>query len=295
MLAACKGPAKTSTTASAKKDSLATPAKAKSVYNVQLLDIYSKYLEGLDTLQMEETTTAAKKYTELFKDQDKNTCDSAFFIFDKYYGKLNSAIDDLHAKDTTLHYDSLLMDNVAHQHLSAQLSLYAKRLKTNGFKVLMTEGDTYIGQDLDFLEKWFSPIVSPVMKEYIARLNKDDKEGFQEDAGLTISIVQLASRTVWWEQFAAKYPDAITATLATNYWKGYLGTLLEGMDNTPVMDYENKTISDDYKTAYTYVQNKYPGTKTNNIIAPYFKLLLQKNKQKADDLIKQYQVKKIIY
>ena len=159
----------------------------------------------------------------------------------------------------------------------------------------MTEGDTYIGQDLDFLEKWFSPIVSPVMKEYIARLNKDDKEGFQEDAGLTISTVQLASRTVWWEQFAAKYPDAITASLATNYWKGYLGTLLEGMDNTPVMDYENKTISDDYKTAYTYIQNKYPGTKTNNIIAPYFKLLLQKNKQKADDLIKQYQVKKIIY
>jgi len=260
----------------------------KGNYNDQLLKQYALFLSELDCSRMENSVVAVKKYIELFADQNQDTCDSAFLIFNsKYYYKLTECLDSLHNKDTIIKYDSLVTDSNHHYNkLSPKLSLYAERLKDYGFLVYMSEGDTYIGEDLDFIAKWFYGDVSPQLKEYLSKLNIESKEGFSEDAGLTISPYQLADRAVWWENFAAKYPNSIVTNDAKNSWKNYLATLMEGMDNTPVID--DAILSSYYKTAYSYLQSKYPLTKTNKLINPYFKLQLQNKHKKADELVKNY-------
>jgi len=232
---------------------------------------------------------AVKKFIELFAKQDQSTCDSAFFIFNGYYAKLRNGFEDLPERDTTIKFDSLFTDSAKTNHqFSPNLTQYAEKLKTNGFKIYMSEGDYYIGQDLDFIAKWFYAYVSPQMREYLNQLNKENKQGFSDDAELIIDPVQFASRTVWWEKFAAKYPHFIESGNATENWKSYLGSLLLGMDNSPILDFYKKTISDYYKTAYTYIQNNYPDTQTNKLVSPYFKMLLQKQNGNADKLINKY-------
>jgi hypothetical protein len=86
----------------------------------------------------------------------------------------------------------------------------------------------------------------------------------------------------------------ITTYKANEFWKSYLGTLLKGMDNSPVLRDDQKTIDDYYKTAYSYLQNAFPSTQTNKIINPYFKLFSQKNYAKASNLLKIYQKQGII-
>lgn len=265
-------------------------------YNDILLAKYSSYLTSLDINNWESSTIAAQKYITLFTDADLNTRDSAFFIFDKFYAKLDDSLNDLHDKDTTIKYDSLINDSNHHiLNLSPKLALCYQKLNSNGFKVYMSEGDTYIGKDLDFTAKMFYSYVSSPVKEFLIQLNKEDKEGFEEDAGLTISPKQLIDRTIWWERFVEKYPNTIVTNKAQNSWKDYISTLLEGMDNSPVVEAEGTTLDNYYKTAYKYLQTDYPNTKTNSIIAPYFKLLLNKQKNKAGALLKKYQQKEIAF
>jgi hypothetical protein len=267
----------------------------KATFNDALLARYSSYLITLDTTDWESSTIAARKYTTLFLDADLNTRDSAFIIFNKFYAKLDNSLSDLHDKDTTINYDSLITDqNHRVLNLSAKLVLYHEKLTNNGFKVYMSEGDTYIGEDLDFIAKWFYSYVSAPVKQSLIQLNKEDKEGFEEDAGLTIGPKQLVDRAVWWEKFAEEYPNTIITNEAQNIWQNYTGTLMEGMDNSPVIETGGTTLDVYYKTAYKYLQSSYPDAKTNSIVNPFFKLMLNKQTKKADALLKEYQRKGII-
>jgi hypothetical protein len=268
----------------------------KPEYNDSLLKMYDVFLIKLDTVHIENSTSAALKYRELFKGKDKNTCDSAFLLFEKYYERLDNSLDNLHNKDTTIKYDSLINDSDGgySRALSNELLSYATKLKDNGFRVYMSEGDTYIGSERNFIAKWFYSYISHDMKEYLVQLNKEEKEGFSEDAGLIIGPKSFVDRTVWWEKFVAKHPHSIIINTAKNNWKSYLSTLLRGMDNSSVLQYDQKTLNSYYKTAYSYLQNSFPATQTNKVINPYFRLLLKQDTIKANKLINEYEEKKAI-
>lgn len=207
-------------------------------------------------------------------------------------------IDESRSKQT-LAFDSLIMDTtqvdtLPQSKLSAALVAYGKGLRENCFYIYMSEGETYLGRDYDFDVKWFSPYLSPALQQYLVQFSKEEKEGFQEDAGLTISSIQLARRTVWWENFSVKYPNAIIASSAKGNWRAYLATLLEGMDNTPVIEDEKGTVSNYYKEALASLQIKSPSSKTYKLASAYFGLLLKNDQAQADALLKDYKSKKLI-
>ena len=126
------------------------------------------------------------------------------------------------------------------------------------------------------------------MKTYLVQQNKEDKEGFSEDAGLMITPKQLAQRVVWWEDFFLNNPYSLISPRAKANWIMYLDVLLSGMDNSPVVEYTDNTISTDYQTAYEYMQRSHPLSESNKFVAPYYKLLLKKDKNGAERLLKQY-------
>src|ERR1700744_1174037 len=208
-----------------------TDTSVAASYDTVLLDDYRIYLKSLDTLHPASNTTAAKKYAELFKSANQNTRDSAFSVFKDFYNKLDQTLDN--TRDASISYDSLVTDSEGHlPQLSPRLMTFAQTLRDNGFKVYLSEGEPYIGQDLDFEAEWFYAYISAPLKEFLIQLNKEDKEGFSEDAGLTISPEQLADRTVWWENFAKKYPQTIIGKPSLENWRLYLGTMMVGMDNS---------------------------------------------------------------
>jgi len=266
-----------------------------ATYDTLSLDSYRIYLRSLDTLHPESTTSAAKKYADLFKGSNQGTRDLAFSVFKDFYNKIDQSLDN--NRDAAISYDSLVTDSNGNlPKLSPRLTTYAQTLSDNGFKVIMSEGNPYIGQDLDFEVKWFYAYLSEPLKAFLTQQNKEGKEGFSEDAGLIISPEQLTDRTVWWENFSKKYTQSIVARPAMENWKSYLGTMMTGMDNSPVMAAGNaQSISPYFKAAYSRVLGKYPATETAKLIGPYFKLLIDKDAAKARQLVKDYEEKKIIY
>lgn len=272
-----------------------TTTVGNSTKSFDVINEYKQFVSKLDTFNVETATIAAKKYQELFQNVDVTIKDEAFVIFNTHYEKLDKNINELHEKDTT-NFDPLIMLDASGKGLpvSKKLREYNDRLKRNGFEVSSTEGISYIQQDRDFIAKNFYTYVSPTMREYLEQLNKENKEGFQEDAGLTIEMKQYVNRLVWWDQFIHKNLGFISIDKAKENRKYFLTFFLQGMDNSPVISYETNTIDDYYKTAYTYLQNNFPNSETNKIVNPYFKALLQNDKRKATALINEYKKSGVI-
>jgi hypothetical protein len=256
---------------------------------------YQNYVSGLDTFDVETATEAAKKYQELFKGEDVAARDKGFIIFNNHYESLDRTINKLHEKDTT-DFEPLITLDASEDNLPVpqKLRAYSEKLKRNGFVVSSTEGMSYIQQDRDFIIKWFYSFVSPVTKEYLQQVNKENKQGFQEDAGLTIEAEEYVNRLVWWENFIRENPDFPLVAKAKDHRKYLLTFFLEGMDNAPVITYETNTLDDYYKTAYSYLQSKFPNSETNKVVNPYFKALLQKDNKKATSLLNDYRKKGVI-
>lgn len=266
------------------------PAKTsiinKPQYTNPLFNQYVVFIKSLNFTDPENATTAAGRYVELFKGQAPAACDTAFLIFSAYYDKLDKTLDDIHY-DRTDRSDTILMRKVKPGKLPAKVAKYLRHLNDNGFTIIMEEGDTYVGQDRDFISKWFYESVSPVMKAYLEQLNKENKAVYMEDASIIISAKQLVDREIWWEQFVKENSGFISITDASVNQKSYLQALLQGTDNTWVMDDQNR-LSDYFKEAYNYLLDKYPSSAAAKLVAPYYAFLKEGHRYRADSLMNVY-------
>jgi hypothetical protein len=235
------------------------------------------------------STLAAKKFNSLFKEQSNAICDTAFILFNSYYDKLNNDLDDLQQKDTTLNLKYFIRDDTGKTpELSKKTKFYVDHLAENGFNVYLSEGDAYIGQDRDFIAKWFYSLVSPTMKKYLIQLNKENKQVYIEDASIMISPTELVDRAVWWENFVKENPNFILLKASQENALDYLKNLLEGTDNTSVISLDNNKLTPFFTEAYNHAESKYPSSEVTKKISPYYKLLLKGKTKSADSLLKTY-------
>lgn len=252
------------------------------------LSEFKFFVSKLDTLDVKSVGLAAQKFNVLLKDEDVSARDSAFVVFNTFYEKLDANLNEVHETDTT-DYLPLVVSDIE---VPVKLKEYNKLLRENGFEVSLTEGVTYIKQDRNFIEKWFYPHVSTTMKEYLLQLNKENKEGFADDAGLIINPKEFVDRTIWWGKFIQSNPSFILLNKAEEDLKYYLTILLEGMDNTPVMSYEKEgEVNEYFRDAYLYLQNEFPASQANKVVNPYFKALQQGDAAKAKSLLNDYRSK----
>lgn len=256
-------------------------------FNNPILKQYQAFVNSLDTNDMATSTMAAEKFQVLFKGQNQNTCDTAFTIFDKYYEHVTNVLDDRHHKDT-VDYDRYLVYEDSSRHMPEKVKQYTDKLAANGFGTTVSEGSTYVTEDRDFVAKWFYSYVSPAMKDYLIQLNKESKVIIMDDASILINSNELIDRAVWWENFAKQYPNFILHKQAKNNFLETFETLLEGSENTQVLDIESHQLSSYFEDAYKYVESKYPSSETAKKITPYYKFLLQGKKASADSLLKVY-------
>ena len=244
---------------------------------------YNQFVNKLDPSDLSTSLQAAQKFDEVFKKQDQQLCDTAFTIFSAYYDKMEDALGNKFID--TYNLDSLLFRDTIKAPLPLKAAEYVERLKVNGFMVTESEGDAYINEDRDFIEKWFYDSVSPLMKTYLIQLNKENKKPFDEDAGIIVSPAEFADRTVWWENFSTNNPGFIYHEDANATFKSYLGLIFQGEDNTRVVDLDATKLNSFFIDLYTYLQGKYPQSKTTRLVKPYFEALSKRDTAKANHIV----------
>jgi hypothetical protein len=178
---------------------------------------------------------------------------------------------------------------------TALADAYINTLRENGFTIDMTEGNTYIKQDRRFLSKYFYPHVSATMKEYLVQVNKENEEGFIEDAGLQITPTVLGKRILFWESFLKNHPAFTFNNNIRENQRGYTTFLLEGFDNSPVIDNNTKKISADYKAAFDNILTTAPQSKLAGLVRPYYDALRKNDSKTAKSLLLKYKKEGIIY
>ncbi|WP_205501441.1 hypothetical protein [Rufibacter psychrotolerans] len=253
------------------------------------LQAYEKYVSGLDSSNVTHVSKAAEKYASLFKAQRPALADSGYAVFEGFYQRVNTALTRLHG------------ENAAHSNLLAQVhgeanpaqptptqKDFQQTMLANGFEVHLREGGTYLKQNRDSIARHFYPFISPVLREYLEQVNKETKEGFADDTGLTIIEEAFVDRVVWWESFVARNPTFLYAKESAERKKYYLTVLLAGLDNTPVLTYERKKLDTYFAVAYRELHRCAPASEANKLVQPYFKALVRSDKLRANALLQQY-------
>lgn len=271
-------------------------SKADSTRTNVLIAKYSNYLNSLDDSDANSSNKAVLKFQNLFKVENKVLCDKAFVLFNGFYEKLDTKLNELHEKDTT-NYEPLvfLTLNDKKPIISKKLLEYKQKLNKNGFDVSQEEGITYIQKDRDFLSKNFYNFVSPTMREYLVQLNKENKDGFATDAGLIISPIDFAERMIWYENFIKNNSKFLLITNCNENFKSLLTYSIIGMDNSPVFDNESNKLTEYYEEMYVYLIRKHISSKATKIIKPYYQALRNNKSKVVAEILDEYKSKKIIF
>jgi hypothetical protein len=262
-------------------------------YDARLRE-YDAFTAKLDSTKPESSTLAINKFTSLFKNSEKELCDSAYYIFEVFYSKLGSTITNQYMTEgSTEKYEYFLMEpkptNVVKP--SAQDVAFYQSLLANGFKLQMTDGFIYIDQDRDFVTKHFSNYVSVAMNTYQTQFAKENKEIYSDDGGLLITPTQLSERLAWWDGFIVTNPKFIFNNEAKMLKVAYLTSLLRGLDNTPIIDQTTLKINEDYEAAFKSLKVNHPNTDATNLAMSYYQLLSKKDTAQSNALLANYLAK----
>lgn len=274
------------------KDSslLLTDSMVVETENPQI-SAYRAFVQQLDSSRAESATMAINEFKRAFTGKSTGLCDSASVVFQELMDTVELHLNQKLETDTTDY--TLLFEKGK---TPPQLQKIKNELLKNGFKFGTSEGMVYIIQDRSFVTQHLLPMVSEPMKAYLLQIEKENREGFMNDAAIVISPRQHVDRILWYEKFITDYPDFLLIKNCKTYKKAYLTYLMTGIDNTYLYDIEqDMKLSAYFTQAYAYLLKTYSDSETASLILPYKQAIEQKQKSVVDELLKKYVIKGLIY
>jgi hypothetical protein len=195
--------------------------------------------------------------------------DTLFEQFTKLYYRTASHFEDI--MNMPANYAALngRQDNpndAPTKNILAYLALYS-------MDVYMTEGIYYADAAPAFFSSVFHAKGSPGLRDFLTIQKQEMKEGFSEDAGLIITYPQLYQRVEAWAKFMHNHPQHLLTDDALDRYRTYLSTLITGMDNTPVFEYEPHALNEEAKALYEDIIKNGTDPLAKKIITEYYQYL----------------------
>lgn len=255
------------------------------------ISAFRAIIQQLDSSKAESATVAISEFKRAFTGKSAGLCDSAYVVFQELMDTVELKLNLKLQNDTTDYLPLFVKGNTP-----SNLQKAKADLQKNGFKFGTSEGVVYIIQDRRFVNQHMLPMVSEPMKAYLLQIEKENREGFMDDAAIVISPRQHVDRILWYEKFISDYPDFLLIKNCKLYKKAYLTYLMTGIDNTYLYESEqDMKLSAYFVQAYSYLLKNYPDSETSNLILPYMQAIEQKQKSVVDELLKKYVIKGLIY
>ncbi len=240
---------------------------AKKIKKQETLDEYIALLDSLRAFDI-NSISIAKEYITNKMNVPESLADSAYYIFlEFFYTTTNRMTDSLETK-----YSSVI-NKLYNNNEDTEVQKFYSKLNQNGLALFMTEGTFYVDVQPDFFYNTFKHNLSPSLKDYLVLRNKELEEPFSEDAILLLSFNKLSERVYAWEKFIESYPNTKLTNEANYYYKVYLETLLTGLDNSRLFDWNTNILLPEVKKTYEEYKGSYPETRSGKIINEYYQIL----------------------
>ena len=239
---------------------------------------YRLYLEKLDNDSL-TSIPFALDYINTCISTDNADRDSIFLLFNiKFYAVANRLSDSLHTE-----YKSLI-EQLDKDSNTDEIKFFKNNLEDCGIDIFSTEGMYYLDVIPEFFYTNFKNRVSGGVAEFL-NIRKDElKQGFSEDAGILISFEDLYHRVKRWENFIIKYPNTVYNHDANSYYTTYIETLMTGMDNSRVFDFDNNSLLPEVKTLYEEIMVEGTESPTTKIISSYYAFLARHDFKENDSI-----------
>jgi hypothetical protein len=242
---------------------------------------YVQRLNQLDVFTISTTADYISVFLTKAKPEDRDS--TYIYLQNALYSAMNNLTDSLYSKyPVTMKKFEENKSDQGTQNFEAYLKLF-------GMGLFMTEGMYYLDVDPDYFTTIFDKKVSRGLNDYIVQRRQEMIEGFSEDAGLVITFDQVYNRVAKWEKIMNDNPRFIMSESASRFYETYLVTLLTGMDNSRVFDFENERLLPEVKMLYEAIIKSGPQTKSTEVIKGYYQLLAAndfKHSPRADDYVK---------
>ncbi|CAM4337634.1 hypothetical protein [Paenibacillus tarimensis] len=151
-------------------------------------------------------------------------------------------------------------------------------LLDGGYKLETQEGYIYPMVDYGSLRK-YETYITDALSDYIELKALESDQRTASDAAIVISWDELAGRALAAEEFVRKHPDSPEYEEVLTLLERYMTVYLQGLDNTPIYDYQTLSLEEDVKSSYAKIAGEKPETTVGTIVKGYLDVLEAANYQ----------------
>lgn len=222
---------------------------------------FSIFLKNLN-IKQEDSGRKAWEYVKTNFANTKGTlADAVFILLEDFLHRMEVENEYFYKTTEKIPFTDEEQSAVYEQKFDANRYPQTKNLLVSGFRLMSAEGSIFAEADWRQFEAFFAERVTPAMKKYIQQTRAEQEEQAFGDGGIVILLEKLVDRAVFWEKFNRDHPYFVLyeETLQSQNWT--LEALFNGANNTPVFDYENGALNEDFKKGWDYAQRQYSGTR----------------------------------
>lgn len=204
---------------------------------------------------------------------------------DKYYGvgiqqKFGAGIQQKLAEVYKPKFDLTDLGGIQNQ----QLKQLLEESRDGGYKVETAEGSYFPVINYEVYKQYQDRVTADI-KEYINIMAVESNNPPAKDAAIIIAWDEVLNRAINQEKFIKQYPDSAKITDVKQQFKRYISFTLYGANNTPLFDYDTKTLVPEAKAKYVQVVQGSVKSEFVDAVREYLNIVEKNNNKLTNEVI----------
>lgn len=220
---------------------------------------FAAYLKTLDHKILNSGGMAWQYAEENFSDVSQPSADAAFVLLERFLRRMGT-IGELYKLTENLTFSESEAEAIYQHKFDHSQNPVTTNLLVNGFRIATSEGMYFPITDWNHLQDFFGPRTTASMQKFINQRTAESRNTMFDDGGIVIPLIYLADVAVFWEKFNRENPYFPYHAEARESERWLRLVLVNGADNTPVFSYETNMVSEDFKSVWDYIGQRFPKT-----------------------------------
>lgn len=227
------------------------------------VDVYDDVLDLLPSLPDHISSIMFAKFDKYMESWSMNYSDQMYFE-DGPMTKMDISLGDAFDYKTDS-YDLTKIENETHRAI-------IESLFDNGFKFVWLEGSPYPIVDYSNLKRLSEKVPEEVMA-FILVMSTETDQISAADAGLVIGWNEIAKRAVQTENAMKIIENEDLYSKLEGLYRFYCEAYLLGLNNTPVVNWDDNTMLEEVRQSYETSLEKYPKSELSKMLVKYMETL----------------------
>ena len=178
-----------------------------------------------------------------------------------------------------------LMEKLYVEGSSEPVKSVADAAPSLGYKLEPVEGSLNMIIDYHYYLAYL-PFVTEDVADFYRLMKVESDDVPLKDAGIVISWESLFDRAIGWESFINTYPNTVLRDRGEDFFLSYQDWSYNGAPNTPVFDWDQKRLTEDYQQGIELFLSKKTEGAYSDALRSFYNLVQEQNYIQNDQIQK---------